>query len=135
MTDNKTVFEYTEKHHILEVDGKEYEIPQRTAELEEKIREHDKKLAGMSEYDGNMELLEILFGKKAAAQMFPEKQKTNLDKLAKCVKLSLALFMADYNLIQTEDIEKNLARLSPVFDKIEEIQKTMSRVKQTAKRK
>ena len=54
MTDNKTVFEYTERHHILEVDGKEYEIPQRTAELEEKIREHDKKLAGISEYDGNM---------------------------------------------------------------------------------
>lgn len=124
---SKMTLEYTEKHHTLEVDGTEYEIPQRTADLEEKIRKHDEKIRAMSEYEANMSLLEILFGKKNAEKMFPDKRKTNLDKLAKCTKLAVALFMADFNAIQAEDLSKQMDELKPVLGKLDSIAKTIEK--------
>ncbi len=40
-----------------------------TAELAEKVREHDEAISKMSEYESNMNLLEIFFGKEATAQV------------------------------------------------------------------
>ena len=105
---SKMTLEYTEKHHMLEVDGIEYEIPQRTAELEAKIKEHDEKVKEMSEYDGNMSLLEIFFGKKNSKKMFPDKASTNLNKLAKCVRLATAMYLADYMLMKDASIKEQL---------------------------
>lgn len=114
----KTKLEYVEKHHILEVDGIEYEIPQRTAKLEAKIREHDEKLGSMTEYEANMSLLEILFGKTNAKKMFPDKENTNLDKLARCVKLAIALYMAEYTAIKEEEMKSKLSAIEPVLDQL-----------------
>ena len=116
----KIKFEYEEKHHILEVDGVEYEIPQRTTKIEAKIREHDEKLSGMSEYEANMSVLEILFGKANAKKMFPDKEKTNLDKLAKCTKFAIALYMAEYNAIKDEEMKSKLSAIEPVLDQLKE---------------
>ena len=115
---NKTVFEYEEKHHILEIDGVEYEIPQRTAELEKKIREHDEKLKDMTEYEGNMSMLEILFGKANAKKMFPDKEKTNLDKLSKCTSIAIGLFMHEYNTARTEEMKSKLNEVQPFLTQI-----------------
>ena len=115
---NKTVFEYKEKHHILEVDGVEYEIPQRTAELEKKIREHDEKLKDMTEYEGNMSMLETLFGKANAKKMFPDKEKTNLDKLSKCTSIAIGLFMHEYNTARTEEMKNKMSEVQPFLTQI-----------------
>ena len=114
----KTVFEYEEKHHILEIDGVEYEIPQRTAELEKKIREHDEKLKDMTEYEGNISMLEILFGKANAKKMFPDKEKTNLDKLSKCTSIAIGLFMYEYNTARTEEMKNKMAEVQPFLTQI-----------------
>ena len=50
---NVSKFEFEEKHHFLEVDGTQYEIPQRTEKLQKKIREHDEKVQEMTEYEAN----------------------------------------------------------------------------------
>lgn len=127
----KTVLEFTEKHNILEVDGVEYEVPQRTPVLEEQIREHDKKIAELSEYESNYSLLEIMFGKKATKQMFPDRATTNLDKLAACSKLAVQLFMAGFNEIQSNDLNNKLSELDPMLNKIDALNKTMQSVKNT----
>ena len=103
---SKLTLEYKEEKRILEVDGVEYELPQRTAELEVKIREHDNKIFEMSEYDCNISMLEILFGKAKTKKMFPEKEKTNLDKLARCVRMAIELYMTSYKEIQKEDYKE-----------------------------
>lgn len=115
---NKTVFEYEEKQRILEVDGVEYEIPQRTAELEKKIREHDEKLKDMTEYEGNISMLEILFGKANAKKMFPDKEKTNLDKLSKCTSIAIGLFMYEYNTARTEEMKNKMSEVQPFLTEI-----------------
>ena len=105
---NKTVFKYEEKHHILEVDGVQYEIPQRTAALENLIRERDANINNMTEYEANIELLKILFGEEKAFQMFPDGEQTNLDKLEKCTKFAISLYMADHIDMQAKNIRSEL---------------------------
>lgn len=112
---DKTVLEFKEKHHILELDGIEYEIPQRTPALEEALREHDKNAEKMTEYEGNLNILSILFGKENAERMFP-KETANLDKLAKCVKLATGLFMAEFNKMREEEAAKKLDALKPLLN-------------------
>ena len=120
---SKTTFEYKEKHHILEVDGVEYEIPQRTAALEKKIREHDAVSGNMSEYEGNIKLLEILFGKEAAGNMFPDGDDTNLDKLARCTELAVALFTADYAELQKSKAKEKLKDVQPYLSAVNDLTK------------
>lgn len=119
----KITLEYKEKHHILEVDGIEYEVPQRTPEIMEMIKVHDEKVGAVSEYESNMELLAILFGEENARQMFPHKEKTNLDKLAKCTKLATALFYADLNAVQNENLKDTLKELDPVLKALDKVSK------------
>ena len=125
----KTKFEFEEKHHVIEVDGIDYEIPQRTAELEKKIIEHEKNRLGMSEYEANIQMLTILFGKKAVDTIFPEKNKTNLDKLAKLTKISVDMFMAEYNSIQQEEMKEKVAELEPYIKKLNKITEATNKIK------
>lgn len=131
----KVKFEYTEKHHILEVDGVEYEIPQRTEKLAAKIREHDTKLPEMSEYEANISLLEILFGKANAKKMFPDKENTNLDKLARCTKFATALFLADYTATRDEKVKDMLAEINPFLDKLSGVNDLVQKVQSKAELK
>lgn len=129
-----TKVDFEEKHHAIEVDGVEYEIPQRTPVLEDKIRELDENIRNLSEYEGNYRRLEILFGVDKAKQMFPERETTNLDKLAKVTKVSIALFMSEYQRLQStalNDVVKNLKELEPVLSTVDKAQKALS-AKQTA---
>lgn len=102
------VVKFEEKHHVLEVDGVRYNIPQRTAALEKLIRERDAKINEMTEYESNMRLLEILFGEDKAKQMFPDGEQTNLDKLEKCTKSAIALYMKEHINLQTKNILSEL---------------------------
>lgn len=97
---SKTVFEFKEKKNYLVVDGEEYEIPQRTPALEERIREHDARIPEMTEYEANYSLLQILLGDEAVKKIFPDKETTNLDKLAKCAMTTVQLFMSEFQKIR-----------------------------------
>ena len=133
---SKQTFEYTEKHHIIEVDGIEYEIPQRTAKLEKEMIEHDKNASEMTEYEANMSMLSILFGKDKAHQMFPDGENTNLDKLAKCTKFSVALYMAEYNAIRDEEAKTKMQLVKPLIEQMEETGKLLNKAqKGSTKRK
>ncbi len=125
----KNVFEYQEKHHILTVDGNDYEIPQRTAELEEKIKEHDNNLDNMSEYEANIQLLEILFGKTKAKKMFPEGKKTNLDKLSQCTAYAISLFMAEFNRVRNEKVEAVMTDVAPLLQQMTDATNTVKNIK------
>ena len=126
---NKVVFEYEHSQHILEVDGIGYEIPSRTAALEKELKEHDAKVGAMSEYEGNMALLGILFGKANAKKMFPEGEKTNLDKLARCVDVAISLFMMEYTSIQQESANKKMKQVAPYMNALSDIGELASELK------
>ena len=118
-----TKFEFEEKKHILQIDGVDYAIPQRTEKIEKKLREHDARLNSMSELEANFNTLEILFGNDAANKMFPKKETTNLDKLAKCVKYALALYRAEQTAIRDEEIKEKINAVQPLLKSVGDISK------------
>ncbi len=129
---NRHEFNFEEKHHILVVDGNDYEIPQRTEEISEKLKAHDEKLDSLTEYEANIELLEILFGKTKVKKMFPAGKKTNLDKLSQCTAYAISLYMAEFNRVQTEKLSKKLEEVNPLINQISEVGKTVSDLSQKA---
>ncbi len=127
---NKFVLEFEEKHHILEVDGIEYEIPQRTPELEELIKLHDEDVSNNTEYDNNMKMLEILFGQQNAHQMFPDKDKTNLDKLSKCAKIALSAYYSSLNSVKDEELANTMKEIRPIINEIDKVTKNINHINQ-----
>lgn len=123
---SKMTLEYTEKHHILEVDGVEYEVPQRTPEIAKKLEAHDEKVGERSEYESNMDLLTILFGGENAKKMFPDGEQTKLDKLAKCTRLATALYLADFNAIQNETLKDALKEIDPALKAVDKVSKMVN---------
>ena len=121
MEANITKIEFAEKHHAIEVDGIKYEIPQRTALLENKIREHDKNVKNMSEYEGNFSMLKILFGEEATRKMFPEGENTNLDKLALVTNTSIELFMLEYNKQRADSLNKKVEEIKPILSTVDKV--------------
>ena len=121
---NKIIFNFEEKHHILVVDGKEYEIPQRTAAIEKLIKERDLKRFELGEYESYKSLLNIFFGEDKAKEMFPEDEETvNLDKMARVCEHSIAAYYSEYEAIKAERAEKNMKSVKPVVDATEKISK------------
>ena len=125
-----TKIEFEEKHHKIEVDGIEYEIPQRTPVIEDKIRKHDENIGKVSEYESNYSLLEILFGAESAKQMFPDRNTTNLDKLAKVTRASISLFMAEFNKMQSNALKDSIDGIKPLLSAADKVEKLTS-TKQT----
>ena len=125
-----TKIEFEEKHHKIEVDGIEYEIPQRTPVIEDKIRKHDENIGKVSEYESNYSLLEILFGAESAKQMFPDRKTTNLDKLAKVTRVSISLFMTEFNKLQSNALKDSIDEIKPLLSAADKVEKLTS-TKQT----
>lgn len=121
----KQVVNFEEKHHVLEVDGIEYEIPQRTVEIEKKISEHDKNITAYTEYENNMNMLEILFGTEAAKTMFPDVKTTNLDKLSECTRMALAAYYATANSVENDAINKATEELKLLLKDLVKVSKNM----------
>lgn len=116
-----TKIEFKEKHRAIEVDGIKYEIPQRTALLENQIREHDKNIKNMSEYEGNYSMLVILFGEEKAQQMFPEGENTNLDKLALVANTAIEQFMLEYNKQRADSLNKKVEEIKPILSTVDKV--------------
>ena len=133
----KTVFNFEEKHHILVVDGKEYEIPQRTPAREKLIKERDTKRFEVSEYESYRELLKIFFGEDKAKEMFPEdEENVNLDKMARVCEYSIAAYYAEYETIRMERAEKTTDAVKPIIEATENMISFEKKIqRKTGKRK
>lgn len=113
-------FNYQEKQYDIEFEGKKYTMAQRTKATMAAIKalsEND----DMTEYENNMELLCILFGKDNAYNMFPKGEDTNLDKLAAFSNFALELYMKEYKDIQAEKAEKALKPYTDTIKTLESV--------------
>lgn len=66
---------------IVEIDDREYPIAERTIEVFEKLLDAERELAGKPFYRIWQAELEILLGKAAYRELFPDGKKENLDRL------------------------------------------------------
>ena len=65
----------------VQIDGVNYDVPERTERLERQLKQHDDRLKSVSQYRSDYDLVEIILGKDAAKQIFPKGEEENLDRL------------------------------------------------------
>lgn len=122
----KQIIEFENNDYILTIDGNDYAVAKRTGELETKLREHDKKLGELSEYESNKELVELILGKKAFKEIFPKGEKESLDKLAKVAYYAVKYFNADKEALEAEQIKAKTKEIAEKTKELTDITKPIS---------
>lgn len=126
----KIYIEDFEKEKSIELsDGTQLVLPQRTAEIYEKIVDMEKDRTRISEYDYCKGVLEILYGKDGFKKIAPNGKQTNLDYLEKVQLVSLNLLMSDKEEAEREQIEKQAEILNPLTRHIEALNPTINKLK------
>ena len=119
----KKIIDFSENEYILTIDGNDYAVAKRTGELEKKLRDHDANIGTLTEYESNKELIELLLGKKAFKEIFPNGEKENLDKIAKVSYYAVKYFNKEKNEMDKKNIEDKLKDIKDVTKPIAETAK------------
>lgn len=91
----------------LEINGKIYNIAQRTGELEQKIiTEHDAVRDELTEYERYNVIISLLLGEKAFAELFPGGEAESLDKMAQIAYYAQKEFNADITALEKQKLEE-----------------------------
>lgn len=97
---------------ILEINGKDYPIAQRTGALEKRIiAEHDAKLGKMTEYERYKVLIDLLLGNGTFAELFPDGENGNLDMMAEVAYVAQHEFNAEKREIEKKRIEDDMSNM------------------------
>lgn len=97
---------------ILEINGKDYPIAQRTGALEKRIiAEHDAKLSTMTEYERYKVLIDLLLGDGVFAELFPHGEDDNLDLMAQVAFVAQQEFNAEKKALECKRIEEDVASM------------------------
>lgn len=97
---------------VLEINGKEYPIAQRTGALEKRIiAEHDAKLGKMTEYERYKVLVDLLLGNGTFAELFPDGENGNLDMMAEVAYVAQHEFNAEKREIERKRIEDDMSNI------------------------
>lgn len=126
---NKFSVSFEESDVSIEIDGVEYPIPPRSARLEKLIAEREKRLADVSELDGNIDILVILLGVEAVVNIFPNGAESCLDKLAKVAFYAIKAYNTDKEKLEMERIND---KLDPITQKLDSVAKSLGSVRDIA---
>lgn len=97
---------------VLEINGKDYPIAQRTGALEKRIiAEHDAKLGKMTEYERYKVLIDLLLGNGTFAELFPDGENGNLDMMAEVAYVAQHEFNAEKREIERKRIEDDMSNM------------------------
>ena len=97
---------------VLEINGKDYPIAQRTGALEKRIiSEHDAKLGAMTEYERYKVLIDLLLGDGVFAELFPDGENDNLDMMAQVAFVAQQEFNAEKKALERKRIEEDVASM------------------------
>lgn len=97
---------------VLEINGKDYPIAQRTGALEKRIiSEHDAKLGKMTEYERYKVLIDLLLGNGVFAELFPDGENGNLDMMAEVAYVAQHEFNAEKREIERKRIEDDMSNM------------------------
>lgn len=117
-----------EQEKAVEINGEIYDLPERTAELYEKLIDTEKKAEKMTEYDFLAENINIIFGRENANKILKNGKKTNLDYLAKIYKVSVDIICEEKNSAKDIELSKQLDKISPLFDKLDKANPLLKKI-------
>ena len=117
---------YEPKKILVRIGGEEYEVAERTAEVDEKLQAHNDNLDNMSSYEASYNLVKILLGDDAVKKVFPNGKKENLTWMYRVAKAIDEAYQAEYQEIRDAEYEETLKKMDklaerskPVIDMID----------------
>lgn len=97
---------------VLEINGKDYPLAQRTGALEKRIiEEHDRKLGKMTEFEQYEIIIDLLLGRGVFEELFPAGEDDNLDLMAQVAFVAQDEFNAEKRKIQRQKIDHDTEAL------------------------
>lgn len=108
-------------HVVVEIDEKEYPVAEKTIEVAEKLFDVAKRMEGQPVYKLWMAELEVLLGKPAVRELFPNGKKENIDRLLKIHAGVLEAFDYNAEAVEAEKLEKQQDKIAGVTDMLKQI--------------
>ncbi len=123
---------YEPKKIIVTIDDVDYEVAERTVETDKKLMEHNDRIASMSNFEANYDLVKILLGADAAKKIFPNGDKENVTRSYMIARGVDEAYQAEYQEIKDKELT-NIAGTNftgNVIEKLEEVKKAFDWVKE-----
>ena len=117
-----------EQKKAVEINGDVYDLPERTAELYEKLVDLEKQAGRMTEYDFLAENINIIFGRESAKQILKDGKKTNLDYLAKIYFVAVNLICEVKNAAKEDEISRQIDKVAPILDKLDKASPILKKI-------
>ncbi len=102
---------YEPKKIIVTIDDVDYEVAERTVETDKKLMEHNDRIASMSNFEANYDLVKILLGADAAKKIFPNGDKENVTRSYMIARGVDEAYQAEYQEIKDKELEATLSKL------------------------
>ena len=99
------------------IDGKDYPVRDRTEETEELLREHDRRAATATQYESDISLLEILLGKEAVKELFPNGKRESLLRIHKIARGVIGAYTYEMDEMEKAEMEKQLKQWEDVGER------------------
>ncbi len=110
-------------------DGQVLNIPERTAELTEKLEVLENTKNERSEYEQYQAVLETLFGRSGFKKIAPKGKKENVDYIAAVYVACVKALFAEKERIQAEEIKRKLNRITPIVNKVGDVNSALKHSK------
>lgn len=127
--------EIAKRNITVEIEGKEYDVIEKTVGNAKKLMDIDKKMLGKSlQYQLWLEALKIYLGENAINELFPTEDEINLDKLELIYNGAAYAFNANNEEIQNQDVNDSVAKIENIMEKIKPINDTINSLNREQKR-
>lgn len=117
---------------IVEIEGNEYEVAEKTVAVAEKIQKAQNDHVGKPEYQLWLAMIEIILGKSACKKLFPNGKSENLDRMERIYMGVLKAF--GHNSEELEE-EQRQSRSEGISEQIRPIVELMKQVNMMDKNK
>jgi hypothetical protein len=122
---------YEPKEIIVRIDGEEYKVAERTAEVDRKLQNHNDNLDTMTSYEASLNLCKILLGDDAVKKIFPKGERENLNRMYYIAKAVDNAYQTEYQEMRDKEYEETLAKMDKLAERsrpvIEMIDRTNAR--------
>lgn len=110
---------------IVEIEGNEYPIAEKTVETADKLIDAQKRCAGQPQYKMWMAELEVLLGKPAISALFSRGKKENIDRMQRIHAGVVNAFEYNAAAVADEQAKQQMEQVAPINDLIQQINTMM----------
>ena len=105
----------------VEIDGNTYKVAENTIDTVEKLRDATRRMDGQPEYKLWIAEMEVLLGKEAVKELFPNGRKENIDRMYRIYCGVIEAFEYNAEQVNAEKLEAQQDKIAGVTDMLKQL--------------